>query len=323
MRALVVSLGSIARRHIRNLKGLMPDIEIAIWRQHSKGVSDLGELDTMIEHIFFDISEVRSWHPQVALITNPASMHIETGIDLAKDGCHLFVEKPLSDSLKGVDEFITLCREQSVTLMIGYNFRFCRSLQALRQAIVEGKIGRVLALRAEVGQYLPSWRPGENYRKTVSANRDLGGGVLLELSHEIDYVRWLVGEVDLVAAQVGQLSDLDIDVEDTAELIFRANSGAIASIHLNMVQSPPMRTCRVIGTEGTLEWDGINHRVRLGTRTMDGWSDIVAANSIDPNEMYIEELRHFLACVKEKATPVVGGDDGLRVLELIRAAKEI
>lgn len=321
MRALIVGLGSIARRHIQNLKAIAPDTEIAVWRQHSK-TKDLGELGRVVEHIFFDLAEVLVWHPEVALITNPASMHIETGTDLAQEGCHLFVEKPLSDTLLGVDEFLNLCREQSVVLMVGYNFRFCRSLQVLRQAMVEGQIGRAIAVRAEVGQFLPSWRPAKDYRQTVSANRDLGGGALLELSHELDYMRWLSGEVKTIGAHIGHLSDLEIDVEDTAELIMQFDSGAMGSIHLNMVQSPATRTCRVIGTEGTLEWNGLDDHVRIFTRKVDAWSDLLSARRVDHNEMYLDELRHFLSCVRDNTTPIVSGEDGRRILEIITSAKE-
>jgi len=192
----------------------------------------------------------------------------------------------------------------------------------MRQALIEGRIGRPIAVRAKAGQYLPKWRPGSDYRQSVSARHELGGGVVLELSHELDYVRWLVGEIKAVSAQVGHLSDLEIDVEDTAEIILQFSNGTIGSIHLDMVDRATTRTCRIIGTGGTLTWDGACHLVRLFSAVTNTWLDLHPVETIDRNEMYIAELRHFLDCVRGNDIPIVSGDDGRRVLEIALAVKQ-
>jgi len=321
LRILVVGLGSIARRHIWNLKSIDPTIEIAIWRQHSKS-SDLQDLASLVNRVVFQLSDALAWRPDAALITNPASLHIETGLALAQEGVHLFIEKPLSNTLNGIDELLDLCRQRSLVLTVGYNFRFYWPLQVMRQALIEGRIGRPIAVQAEVGQYLPDWRPGSDYRQGVSARRDLGGGVVLELSHELDYVRWLVGEIRTVSAQVDHLSGLEIDVEDIAEIVLRFRNGAIGSVHLDMVDRAKRRTCRITGTEGTLRWDWFSHSVQLFSAATNGWSDLHPARALDRNEMYTAELRHFLECVRGDNVPVVSGEDGRRVLEIALAAKQ-
>jgi predicted dehydrogenase len=320
MKGLVAGLGSIARRHIENLKEIAPDIELAVWRQQSH-CADLQDIAPLVDHVVFDLADALAWRADFALVTNPASLHVQTGLALAQEGMHLFIEKPLSDSLEGVDELLDLCRERSLVLMTGYNFRFCRSLQALRQTVAEGRIGRVMSVRAEVGQFLPEWRPGSDYRQGVSATSALGGGALLELSHELDYVRWLVGEVETVQARIGQLSDLEIAVEDTAEIVLQFANGAIGSVHLDMVQRSTTRTCRVIGTEGTLTWDGLRDHSQLFSAKENAWSDLCPANTDDRNEMYVGELRHFLDCVAGGVSPAVDGEDGRRVLEIVVAAR--
>jgi predicted dehydrogenase len=150
----------------------------------------------------------------------------------------------------------------------------------------------------------------------------LGGGAILELSHELDYVTWLVGEAKTVTAQAGLLSDLEIDVEDTAEIILRFRNGAIGSIHVDMVQQPGGRTCRVVGTKGTLLWDASSHRVQLFSSSNRAWQDLHPEGQIDRNEMYVSELRHFLECVRERKNPTVNLEDGRRVLRLALAAKK-
>lgn len=321
MRALIVGLGSIGGGHLTNLRLVEPDAHITVWHQRSK-LHDTTDVTTVADEVVYQLEDALETKPDMAMITNPASIHIETGVALARRGIHLFIEKPLSNTLDGVDELLDLCRKRALVLMVGYNFHFYQPLQVMRQALSDGRIGRIIGLRAEVGQFLPEWRPGRDYRQCVSSRRDLGGGVVLELSHELDYVRWLMGEVKTVSAQIGHFSDLDVDVEDTAEIILQFYNGVMGSVHLDMVQRPAIRTCRIVGTEGTLTWDGIGHCVALYSAATDMWSDLYRDEIADHNEMYIAELRHFLDCVKGNGVPIVTGEDGRRVLEIALAVKQ-
>lgn len=320
MRILIVGLGSIGRRHLANLKLIQPTARAVIWHQHTKEKAAL-EIPLETDKVVYNLEEALNTLPDAALITNPASLHIETSLTLARQGIHLFIEKPLSNSMNGVDELIDLCHKRSLILMVGYNLRFYRPLQVMRQALIEGQIGRPVVLRAEVGQYLPEWRPGRDYRHTTSAKHVLGGGAVLELSHELDYARWLLGEVKTVHAQIEHLSDLEIDVEDVAEIILQFSNGGIGNIHLDMIQQPATRICRVIGTKGTLIWDGLSHRVQLYRAGEGMWRDLHPETKIDRNEMYVTELRHFLECVNGDKSPSVNGEEGRRVMEVALAVK--
>ncbi len=321
MSALIVGLGSIGRRHLSNLTQLEPDLNVTVWHQHSSPNDHAADYAARPVHHVFNVRDALKAKPRFALITGPASVHVETALELAGRDIHLLIEKPLSNRLEGIDLLVALCREKKCALLVGYNYRFYPPLQAMRQAIDDGRIGRVLSVRAEVGQYLADWRPGVDYRQTVSARSELGGGALLELSHEIDYVRWLAGEITEVSARIGHVSDLELDVEDTAEITLAFASGAIGSIHLDMVQRAPTRTCKVIGTTGTLIWDGIRHHVRLYSSETSQWADVSAPSVRDRNESYRAELRHFLDCVAGKATPAVTGEEGRRVLQIVLAAR--
>ena len=114
---------------------------------------------------------------------------------------------------------INICQSKKIALMTAYNLRFQPSLQEFRKQIKQQRIGKILSVRVEVGQYLPNWRPESDYRKGVSAQKKLGGGVLLELSHEIDYISWIFGDYKWVKAHISKQSNLEIDVEDTAYLL--------------------------------------------------------------------------------------------------------
>lgn len=317
LKVLIVGLGSIGARHLANLRKLRADAYITIWRTHSKSRDIPPEADSVV----FNLDDALDLKPTVAIIATPSTFHIAPALDLAQKGTHLFVEKPLSHNLDGVDELIELCHRRHLVLFIGYVLRFQRSLQLLRTALKEGKIGRVLSLRAEMGQFLPEWRPGSDYRKGVSGRSDLGGGVVLELSHELDYVPWLVGDVQSVSAQIGRIGDLEIDVEDMAEIVLRFCNGAIGSVHLDMVQRPATRTCRIVGTDGTLVWDGLSHSVQWFDIRERAWVDLEVGEAETRNEMYLSELSHFLDCVTYGKLPAVTGEDGRKTMHIAMAAK--
>jgi predicted dehydrogenase len=318
MRLLIAGLGSIGRRHLTNLRSLVPDAYIGVWRQATPAGTEVPE---EVDEVVYDLEAALALKPAIALVTGPAITHVATAKPLAEHGIHLYVEKPLSHSLEGIDDLLAVCRRNSAMLMVGYNYRFNSSLRVAREAVVAGAIGRVMGVRAEVGQYLPEWRPDKDYREGVSARAELGGGVVLELSHEFDYVRWLVGEVAAISARTAKVSDLEIDVEDLAEITLQFRDGAIGNIHLDMVQRSPVRTCRIIGSEGTITWDGIAGRSSLYRAEVGVWVDLESSGKVR-NDMYRDGLQHFLGCIASGQAPEVTGEDGRCALEIALAAKE-
>jgi predicted dehydrogenase len=198
-------------------------------------------------------------------------------------------------------------------------------LQKFRDLLKAEEIGRVLSVRCEIGQYLPSWRPDTDYRQSVSARRELGGGALLELSHEIDYLRWIFGEVDSVNARISRQSALEIDVEDTAHLIlgFAARedgSRLIGTLNMDFIRHDTTRLCTAIGTNGSLRWNGLIGAVEKFEVGAKEWREIFR-HQHQRDDSYRAEWRHFLACIQDQDEPLITGEDGLRVLEIIDAAR--
>ena len=169
--------------------------------------------------------------------------------------------------------------------MTGYNFRFLPSLIEFRKQLQAKKIGDIYLVRSEVGQYLPSWRPESDYKNGVSANKSLGGGVLLELSHEIDYLRWIFGPVNWVFSHISKKSDLDIDVEDSVDVImgfkgFDLSEGeATVSLTMDFLRHDISRKCMVIGEKGTLLWDGVLGKVDYFAQDGTEWDTIFSSNT--------------------------------------------
>lgn len=311
MKLLVVGCGSIGSRHAANAKTL--------------GVSEVAVVDTDRDCMmrlassvgarpFASVEAALDWHPHAAIVCTPPSSHIPVAIACASAGCDLLIEKPLAASDAGIDRLKAIVAARQLKVALAYQMRFHPALRRMRDLVSQGAIGRLMGIQAEYGQYLPSWRPMRDYRNTYTSRAELGGGILLDGSHEIDYVRWLAGEVAAVYARAQRLSDLEVDVEDTAALVLAFQSGAVGEVHLDFVQRGYSRRCVVIGTEGTVKWDvasGLQIVDSSGARTSE---PIVPA----PNDPYVEELRAFVA---GDLAGFASLDDGARIVDIVAAAR--
>jgi predicted dehydrogenase len=319
-RLLIVGYGSIGQRHLRIARELLPKTDIRVLR-HQK-------YESIPEHAngcMSSLDEALAFAPQAAVIASPSTFHMKTAQPLAEAGAHLMVEKPLAASLEGVEQLLSTCAMRKLVLMTAYNLRFVRSLQKYRQLIQSGRIGRVISVRCEIGQYLPTWRPGSDYRLGVSASRKLGGGALLELSHEIDYLRWIFGEVAWVQANLSSQGVLEIDVEDTAHLIlgFEVDSrghNLIANLSMDFVRQDTSRQCNAIGEQGSLRWNGLTGVVELFSAGGTEWKQEFSY-TLTRDESYVLEWQHFLNCIRSGSTPLISGQDGLATLKIIEAAR--
>jgi predicted dehydrogenase len=320
-RALLIGSGSIGRRHLQVIREILPQALVTLLRQPNPPELE-AELATQFDRVVSDFGAALDPPPDFAVIATPAPTHVDFARALAEAGIPMLLEKPLSDESTGCAELARICRAKRLTVLVGYTLRYHPGFQALAERIAGGAIGRPLSARAEVGQYLPDWRPDTNYRQSVSARRVLGGGALLELSHEIDLVRSLFGMPLSVVASLDRLGDLEIDVEDTVEMIsHHEHSGQrmVASVHLDLLQRPARRKFTVAGTDGTLELDFIAGQLLL--HRSDGSSDIPFPAVAHRNQLYAAELDDLLASMRSGRAPRVGLDDGIETLQIIEAAR--
>jgi predicted dehydrogenase len=321
-RILIVGSGSIGQRHLQLARHLLPTSIIKVLR-HRGGEVVPQQADGCLS----TLDEAVSFHPDIAVIAGPSTTHAAMALPLANAGTHLLVEKPLDANPEAIPALLETCAQRGVVLLTGYNLRFLPSLQSFRQYVHDERAGRILSVRCEVGQYLPDWRPGSDYRKGVSASRALGGGVLLELSHEIDYLRWVFGEVAWAKATLSRQSRLDIDVEDTAHLTlgFKTSPGGdphqlIATVNLDFIRRDTTRTCLALGELGTLRWNALTGVVDCYMAASREWQVLSALPSAG-NDSYLAEWNHFLACVRGEARPLTTGADGLQTLRVVAAAR--
>lgn len=319
MRLLVVGCGSIGKRHIVNLRTLGVTDIVAVDPRRDRRLEVQEKLQVKaVEHL----ESAWELRPAAAVIATPSAFHVPQAIEAAEHGCHLFIEKPLSDGMKGVERLLELVRKRKLITLVGCNMRFVPGIQKMKALIAEGAIGKVVALRAEAGQYLPDWRPWDDYRHGYSAKRSLGGGVILDGIHELDYARDLLGEVEGVSCFAGKLGNLEIDTEDVAAILLRHRSGAISEIHLDYVQRARSRNCEVIGQEGTIRWDFLSGQVQCYRSLSGKWETFHAPEGWELNQMYLDEMRHFLHCIAGDERTVCDVFEGEQVLRVALAARE-
>ncbi len=268
MKALFIGLGGIGQRHLRNLKNMLADqVEVIAYRSRklSAVLTDKLELapgedlETKYQvQAFDDLDAALAQKLEIAFICNPTAMHIPVALKVAQAGCHLFIEKPLSHSVVGVDKLINLVQEKKLAGYVGYQLRFHPCLVRGRALLDQKAIGQVLAVEVEVGEYLPGWHTYEDYRQMYAARKDLGGGVVLSQIHELDYLYWFFGMPKRVFTLGGHLSSLEIDVEDVASSLLEyelEGKHVPVHIHQDYVQRPPSRSCKIIGDSGKILLD--------------------------------------------------------------------
>lgn len=315
-RALVAGLGSIGQRHLRLLRAALPSADIRLLRH-----SDCDRAIEYADGCFSRLEDAQGFAPELAVIASPAPFHVATAHALAEAGAHLLVEKPVSDGTAGVAELISMCADRGLVCQVGYNLRFLDTLQAFRAELAAGRIGAVQAVRCEIGQYLPDWRPGADYRTTVSAQRALGGGVILELSHELDMLRWVFGEVDWLSAWTGQQGALEIDVEDCVMIQMGFTGGPVAQLGMDFLRRDTTRTCTAIGETGSLRWDAGAGRVDHFDPGHGAWAKVTQVIP-DRDASYRSQIAALLAAVAGRQGNIAAqGADGLAVMQLVEAVR--
>jgi len=321
VRGLVIGLGSIGRRHARNWArlGLGP---LAVARQVGAAQPEPLGVEVAEYHDVDDALERE--RPDVVLVTNPTSLHVATACKALKAGAHVLVEKPMGDSLVGLSELLETARARQRKLMVGYNLRVHPGLARLKALADGNAVGKIISARAECGEYLPDWHPWEDYRGAYSARRDLGGGAVLTFSHELDALCWLLGAPRRVTAMAGHFSSLDIDTDDVAEIVLEFECGAVGSVHVDYVRRPPRRCIEVVGEAGVLRWEFERNRLEEYRATTRQWRIEQGDTAFERNQMYLDELRQFVACVRGQAPErdLADGEQGAAVLAVALAALE-
>ena len=330
MKFLIAGLGSIGRRHFRNLIAV-GEKDIILLRTRKATLPDDELADYPVET---DLQEALEKHkPDAVIVANPTSMHLDIAIPAAEAGCHILLEKPVSHSLERLDVLQGAAEKSGSRILVGFQFRYHPTIDKAHELIRSNALGRILSVHAHWGEYLPQWHPWEDYRQSYAARSDLGGSVILTLTHPLDYLRYLLGEVDSLWSFNGHISPLEIDVEDVAEIGLKFASGTVGGVHVNYFQRPPVHRWEIVGTEGTLHWDnalGILHLYKIPA-AFGSFSDhpeepvaeaFFPPDGFERNHLFVAQTRHFLEVVRGESEPLCTLEDGAMALRLALAAYE-
>lgn len=319
---LICGLGSIGKKHLKIIRKNWPKIKVGALRSRKLEFykNTLEEGDNTCKY-FFNLDDAINWDPDCVIISNPANLHLQYALVFANQGKHIFIEKPIGIGNESLDEWEKLIGfNNRIKILIGYVFRHDYGINKIKQQLAN--IGQLIEADFYCGSWLPDWRGGENmgYAKGVSAISKLGGGALLELSHEVDMAYWLLGSLKIKYAFLNKSDILEIDVEDYAIIHALGPENCSVTIRLNFCTNEENRTINLKGSRGSLNYDLING---ILITKIDGNIKEIKSKDFSKEDKYFKQINHFIECVEYDKNPVCNIYDGLQVLEYIKVSKEI
>lgn len=313
----VIGLGNIASRHRRNLKKLFPDI---IVYSVSSSERVLSELVSDCDGYLANVDAVIQEQVDLVIIASPATYHLRHSKSFLAAGIPTFIEKPVAASFDDAKNLQEIAEKHATPVAVGYCLRYLPSAKIIKKLVETKFVGSIYNVNIEIGQYLPDWRPSKSYRESVSASKLLGGGALLELSHELDYAQWMFGELKLVNSVLRTSSELEMDVESLADIMLINSVSAIINIHLDFLQKKPWRQCHIIGSKGRIVWDLIRNEVIH--HTSQGTDIIFSDPDWDKNGMYTDMLLDFIKEISGNENDSVTLESSTNIIGLIDKIKK-
>ncbi|MES2508727.1 MAG: Gfo/Idh/MocA family oxidoreductase [Pseudomonadota bacterium] len=307
MRVLVTGRGSIAKRHVRHLRALRPDVELAV-------VSASGEVDPVFQPctVVKNVGDGFFWKPDALVIASISSRHAGELVLAFEHSLPCLVEKPLVTDQAQLNQIFRFVgqREIPLAIAVGCNLRHLPALAKLRQELSRDPSLRVLRAHLEVGQELTQWRPGRDLKTSYSAFPSQGGGVVFDLVHEIDMARWLLGPLKVQAGIGGHFSSLPVESDDVHVALLKTGPGAPVVVSLDYVSQSPVRRYSFVTTEGTYVADlmekNIVHRGREVARILSN-----TAADFDIAATYTSQMADWLAAIANPGhkliSPLVDG----------------
>lgn len=317
---LVVSAGSIGKRHLKNLQSL--GCAVSAMDPCKERLEDASKQVNLVNKFTdFDQALSKIGDYDGIVIGSPTKFHVQQAIHAVSLGLPVLLEKPLSISLEESSLLKeTMDKHPLVKILLGYTWRWWPPLNVFRKAILEGKIGKPLHAKFVMSAHLADWHPWERYQDFFMASKELGGGALLDESHFVDLMIWIFGMPDRVFSKVEKISDLEIETDDNVDIYAFYTHGLRVAIHLDLYGRPHERFISVTGEKGTLLWSSDPNRVRFGTETGQIWSD--QCFEFERNDMFLKVAQEFIDMLDSKTLPSCTIEDGIKVMKILEACRE-
>jgi predicted dehydrogenase len=322
MKFLIVGLGSMGKRRIRNLRAINAG-EIIGFEIQDKRRAEVEKEYGIKAYASFD--EGLAQKPDAVIISTPPNLHMQYALEAARRGIHFFMEASVILD-KNMDRLIAECKGKSIVAAPSSTMRFHPSVQRMKRLVQENAIGEILALQYHCGQYLPDWHVNEDYRKYYVANRETGGCREI-VPFELSWITWLLGPVKTVSCMKGKLTNLQVDIDDLYQLLLEFERGTMGSIQVDVISRVATRYFKLISEEGVILWDWGSRTVSVYTVASKEWKEFTQQKGravegyVMEDDMYVSEMEHFIGAIQGKQPYMYTLEDDKRILELLYAAE--
>lgn len=322
MKFLVVGLGSMGKRRIRNLQRLKAGeiIGFDLRGDRRKEAEEKYGIKT-----FGDLKKAMATDPDALVISTPPDLHMKYAMIAAKNNKHFFTEASVVD--EGMDELITLCKDKKIVVAPSCTMRFNPSVQKIKELVETSAVGKPLTFTYHSGQYLPDWHPWEDYRKFYVARKKTGAAREI-VPFELVWLTWVFGEIDEISCFKGKVSSLDVEIDDVYQIILKFKSGVLGHMLIDVVSRVPYRVFRLMGEEGVVAWDWSKKKVEVFTAKDKRWKEFLVEEGgpergyIAGEKMYVDEMNRFLKAIKGEEKYPYTFEEDREILGLLHAAEK-
>lgn len=334
---LFVGLGSIGQRHLRNLVKLAGEnLKLYAYRVKKEcpllndklEISDGSVEEKYNIELLDNLEEAWKRGINCVFVCNPSSMHMKILLEAAKHNCDIFLEKPVSNNLEGIEELEHIIKSNALILHVGFQYRYHPCVKEVEKMLEDKSIGNIISVRAEIGENVTRWHKYEDYRDMYACRKELGGGVVLSQIHELDYLIYFFGMPERVFAIGGKYSDLEIDVEDAASVLldFKSGKNRIPVIlQQDYLQNPAVRNCKITGTKGSITFDLLKGEILVYGES--GQVLLQKQYIFERNDLYVKELQDFMKSIgvarQRSSIPLSEGVKSLKVALAIKQSIEM
>lgn len=301
MKIVIIGLGSIGKKHVKSIQAILPHAEIIALRsgRESESITGVNDIYTFDEIAFEKI--------EFAIISNPTSEHLKTISKLIKYNFPFFIEKPLHSNLD-VENIIDTINHKGIITYVACNLRFLDCIKYIKSKIPQLQNKKLNEVNVYCGSYLPEWRSNADFRKAYSANADLGGGVHIDLIHEIDYLYWFFGKPVSACRYFGNQSSLSISAFDYANYLLEYD-GFCANVILNYYRKDPKRSLELVFENETWEVDLLKNQVICG-------NEILFSSEQTISDTYFSQMQYYIHCISVKENTFNTVNNALDVLKI-------
>lgn len=316
---LIISAGSIGKRHIRNFATL--GCQVSVMDPRSDRLAEAAAAAPVV-HQFTDFADALAEATRFSgiVIGSPTKFHVEQAVAALEAGLPVYLEKPMSIDAASATQLMRTAQKTATPLLLGYTYRWWPPLHDLKMRLQHAVVGKVLHVHCTMSAHLADWHPWERYQDFFMASKELGGGALLDESHFLDLILWLWGRPAQIFGKIERLSSLEIDSDDNVDVWLSYANGMRVLLHLDLFGRPHDRSFTIRGETGTLVWTTDPNQLRLSAAAQGEWQE--TNYTCERNTMFADAAQEFLQVINGEKAPSCTVEDGFAVMQLVEAVRK-